>query len=254
MNDLELILVHNHKGGTGKTMLTTHLAFYLARQGQGWTVWDMDPQYNTMSWLTGHTWEGENGLVIPGENGAADLVATTEWSHAKSAPHLLVDTPPSVTLLEELQQYIQVNERDVVLCPVSTRHAIDGAIKVAEEMVPTGCRIVLVPNLVEVREWHTQEAIRALEELAEASEVNVEVFRMAIPINTRYVGRAELDGVPVWDLPNAGRTHVSQALRALGAWVADGAPPEANRPGAMHGNGPRYDVSRKLQNRLWNRG
>ena len=147
-----------------------------------------------------------------------------------------------------------VNERDIVICPVSTRHSIDGAIKVAEEMVPTGCRVVLVPNLVEVREWHTREAIRAVEELAEASEVNVEVFRMAIPMNTKYVGRAELEGVPVWeDLPHAGRTHVAKALKAFGAWIADGAPPEANRPGAMEEDGPSYDVSRKLQKRLWNR-
>jgi CO dehydrogenase nickel-insertion accessory protein CooC1 len=253
MNDLELILVHNHKGGTGKTFLTVHLAFYLARHGQPWTVWDMDPQHNTMTWLTGHTWEGEEGLVIPGENGAADLVATTEWSYTNGPSHLLVDTPPSVTVLDEFQRRATVNERDIVICPVSTRHSIDGAIKVAEEMVPTGCRVVLVPNLVEVREWHTREAIRAVEELAEASEVNVEVFRMAIPMNTKYVGRAELEGVPVWDLPHAGRTHVAKALQAFGAWIADGAPPEANRPGAMEEDGPSYDVSRKLQKRLWNR-
>lgn len=253
MNDLELILVHNHKGGTGKTMLAVHLAEHLARRGQKWCLWDADPQANAMSWVTGHRWQGEPSIRIPGENGRADLIATVDLEGMELPERLIADTPPAESLIENLSRRISLNERDLVVCPVNGRLAIDGAIKVAEEVAPTGCRVALVPNLTDPRDGHAREEIRAIEELTAVEGLNVEVFQLAIPRNEKYMREAELKGVPIWDLPYAERTHTAKALRAFCQWVAEGAPPEANRSGES-GNGSegRYAISEKLKNRLWN--
>ena len=251
MNDLELILVHNHKGGTGKTMLAVHLAFHLASKGQPWGLWDTDAQYNAMSWITGHEWEGEKGIRLSGDGTTAELMATTEFEIAKGKNHLIVDTPPAESILDFVGKHVRLNADDMIVCPVNGRLSIDGAITVAEEAAPSGCRVVLVPNLTDPRDNHAREEINAIQELAAATEVNVEVFQMAIPRNDTYMREAELKGVPVWELPHARRTHTAKALLAFCDWVAVGAPPEANRPDVYEGGTSPYNVSSKLKNRLW---
>ena len=251
MNDLELILVHNHKGGTGKTMMAVHLALYMAAQGQSWAFWDVDAQCNAMSWVTEHEWEGEDGIVIPGDGDTADLVATISSEHAVGSSHLLVDTPPAESILDFVGQHITMNASDMIVCPVNGRLSIDGAIKVAEEMAHTGCRVVLVPNFTDPRDAHAQEEIAAIEQLADMTDANVEVFQMAIPRNEKYMREAELRGVPVWDRPHASRTHMVKALTAFCEWVTRGAPPHENQPYAHSSDRSSYNVSSSLKKRLW---
>lgn len=251
MNDLELILVHNHKGGTGKTMLAVHLALHMASKGQPWVLWDTDAQCNAMSWLTRHEWQGEADVFVPGNGQGVDLMATTDLDLAEDKSHVIVDTPPAESILDFIGQHMQLNAQDMIVCPVNGRLSIDGAIKVAEETAPSGCRVVLVPNLTDPYDSHAREEIAAIRELSNVTEINVEVFQMAIPRNDTYMREAELQGVPIWELPHARRTHTAKALFAFCDWVAKGAPPEANRPEAHRdGNSP-YNVSRKLKNRLW---
>lgn len=250
MNDLELILVHNHKGGTGKTMLTVHLGLYMAAEGQSWRLWDVDSQCNAMSWTTQHEWEGEGALSVSSDGGE-DLIATVEKRYIRGASHLLVDTPPAESILDFVGEHIKISKRDMIVCPVNGRLSIDGAIKVAEEMAHTGCRVVLVPNLTDPRDSHAREEIAAIERLADMNDVNLEVFQMAIPRNDKYMRDAELRGVPVWDIPHASRTHTVKALRAFCDWIARGAPPEENHPDAHSHEHSSYDVPSSLKKRLW---
>src|SRR5687768_1934010 len=48
---MRTILVANPKGGSGKTMLATNLAAYLAWQNQRVLIWDLDRQKSSLDWL-----------------------------------------------------------------------------------------------------------------------------------------------------------------------------------------------------------
>jgi chromosome partitioning protein len=254
-DSLRNIIVHNHKGGTGKTMLAVHLAEYLVEQGQPWHLLDTDPQYNAISWLTAHAWEGEEALQLPGEGRREEMIVTIDPEMASGRPHLVVDTPPAGDALQRLRRDgIELGPEDLLVCPVSGRFGIDGAIKVAEEASPTGCRVVAVLNMTDPSDEHAAEEIRAVRELEGVEDLGIEVFKMAIPRDDEYLREAELKGTPVWDIPYARSTHAVRALKAFCRWVAQGARPEANRMGEL---APEETTSKaqarvnELQDRLW---
>lgn len=243
------ILVHNHKGGTGKTMLAVHLAHYFSRQGQEWCLWDADRQGNAMSWITEFQWDGTPTIRLSDE-GQADLIATIEEEEATAYDRLLVDTPPSDDIIEDLSSSLELGPETLLVCPVSGRLSVDGAVKVAEEVASAGCRVLLVANLTDPKETHAREEIHALEEMAELEGLSAETFQLAIPRNDKYMREAEEKGIPIWDLPHSGRTYTGKALKAFCEWITRGAPPEENPPVSPTGEkgGP---ISRKLQERLW---
>ena len=243
------ILVHNHKGGTGKTMLAVHLAFFLARRGQEWGIWDADRQGNAMSWLTEHRWDGTPTVRLS-DGDQAELLATVSPEDATGCERLLIDTPPSDDLIESVTATIDLTPETFVVCPVSGRLSVDGAVKVAEEVASYGCRLILVANLTDPKETHAREEIHALEELSGLDNLNAEVFQLAIPRNDKYMREAEEKGIPIWDLPHSRQTYTGKSLRAFCEWISWGAPPESNPPIAPAGEkgGP---ISPKLKERLW---
>jgi len=254
-NPLRRIVVHNHKGGTGKTMIAVHLAEYLVEQGQPWDLLDADPQCNAISWLTGHAWEGEEALQLPGEGRRREMVVTVDPEIASDRPHLVLDTPPAGDALRRLgREGVGLGPEDLLVCPVSGRFGIDGAIKVAEEAAQTGCRVVAVLNMTDPDDDHATEEIRAVRELEGVSDLGIEVFKMAIPRSDKYLRQAELKGQPVWDIPYARSTYAVQALQALCRWIAEGAPPEANRMGELapeDAGANKQTRVNELQDRLW---
>lgn len=249
MDTPENILIHNHKGGTGKTMISVHLAHYLARQRQEWCLLDADRQGNAMSWATEYQWDGSPTVRLT-DDGQADLIATVEESEATDHERLLVDTPPADDALEELSSILEIGPETLLVCPVSGRLSVDGAVKVAEEVASTGCRVLLVANLTDPKETHAREEIHALEEMAQMDRISAEAFQLAIPRNDKYMREAEEKGIPIWDLPHSGRTYTGKALKAFCEWVARGAPAGENPPTAPAGDksGP---ISPGIQERLW---
>ncbi|MCS3937242.1 MinD superfamily P-loop ATPase [Salinibacter ruber] len=248
------ILVHNHKGGTGKTMVSVHLAHHLARSagpgGKPICVWDADTQGNAMSWISEHQWDGRESFRYT-EDGQAPIVATIDPEVALGQNRLVVDTPPTGTFVEEFLSVARLTEEDVLLCPVDGRNAVSGALKVAEEVAPTGCRMIMVHNRADPKKSHARTEIEALEEIASHEDIGAELFRLAIPSNPDYMRRAEEQGIPVWDLSYASRTHTCKALRTFCSWVGNGAPPDDNPPaGGLGGN--QKPISKSLNQRLWN--
>lgn len=247
------ILAHNHKGGTGKTAVSVHLAHHLAQragpEGNPVGVWDADTQGNAMSWISEHQWAGQESFRYK-EEGQADIVATIDPEVALQRDPLIVDSPPTGSFIEEFLAVADLTEEDMLLCPVDGRNAVSGALKVAEEVAPTGCRVLLVHNRADPKDSHARTEIEALRELAGYEKINAELFELAIPSNPDYMRRAEEKGVPIWDLDYATRTHTGKALRALCSWVEKGAPPGENPPtgGPAEQKGP---ISEKLKRRLF---
>lgn len=251
-SDLDRILVHNHKGGTGKTMLSVHLADHLAARGQQWCLLDADAQSNAMSWITAHEWQGEEVIELFGQGDRAQLVATTEVAEATGYPRLLIDTPPAEDLLEHLAGQVELTPEDLLICPVGGRLAVDGAIKVAEEVAETGCRVVLVANATDPQQGFAQAEIEALQRLEGIQDLGVEVFELAIPRNDKYMREAEMQGVPIWEIAHGTRTHTAKALTAFCEWVASGAPQEAHGTHVGSEGSDTYAISREMKQRLWN--
>jgi cellulose biosynthesis protein BcsQ len=249
MSNHNLIIIHNHKGGTGKSMLSVHLAHYLAHKGERWCMLDDDRQGNAMSWLSEHQWDGTPTIRLSRE-GQSDLIATVDETEASGHDRLLVDTPPSDDAIEKISSTLELTPETLLVCPVSGRLAIDGAVKVAEEVASIGCRVILVANLTDPKEAHARDEIHALEEMTELEGMNAEVFQLAIPRNDKYMREAEEKGVPIWDLPHASRTYTAKALRAFCEWISQGAPPDNNPPVSPDGgtDGP---ISGKVKDRLW---
>jgi cellulose biosynthesis protein BcsQ len=254
-SDVRRIIVHNHKGGTGKTMLSVHLTEFMADQGQFRHMYDADEQHNAISWMTGHAWQGEEALQLPGDGQRPQIVVTVAPGIAAQQPHLVVDTPPAGDALKRIQDNgIDIGPEDMVVCPVSGRFGIDGAIKVAEEVHSTGCRVVAVLNKTDPKSDHAAEEIRAVQELEDVEDLGIEVFKMTIPRNDKYIRQAELQGKPVWEIPHAKRTHTVRSLRAFARWMAQGAPPEANQTGQLGSteeSGRKQERVRELSDRLW---
>ncbi len=152
--------VHNNKGGTGKTVIALHLAFYLAGAGRRVIVVDLDPQANTSRVLPGRQLavpasalftrfveeaelripSGPGLSVVPGDrhelarvvgmDGRA-VLTTFAGNIARVADHvddIVIDTSPGLTTLEKASMAVA----HAAVVPSEPHQAsIDGVMEVA---------------------------------------------------------------------------------------------------------------------------
>lgn len=223
---IENYIIHNHKGGSGKTTLAVHLADYLLQQGRNVVVLDLDPQDNATMWLSGYQWDGTQAIEVTRETGTlavvnADADAATYHAQERDAV-LIVDTPPEATVFADLPRAVQPTDRDAVIVPVSSRLAIDGAVAVLEDVDERklDCRVGIVANQLDPKNEETARLIRTIQQLGHTFPQAL-VYRASIPTNDKMIG-AETDGRAFWDIPYADRTHTGAALRAVCEWLAAG--------------------------------
>lgn len=210
-----VIAFYNNKGGVGKTTLATHAFRYAANSTEEpWAFYDADPQRDGFSWLVGHNNNHiERGTVALGDaaTGAEVGIATVELARALEHDHIVVDAPPREDFLDRLREHV---EPDLIVVPVNGRLAIDGAVNVLE--AAQGLRSVIVFNMTDPKHEFSKS------EVAAVKKMGVELYPVAIPRNDA-IRKAELIGVPAWEIPHAGRTHAIQALRSFCEWLAAGA-------------------------------
>ena len=110
----KIITIAQHKGGAGKTTLTTQLAAALQQDGSEILVIDVDPQGSTTEW---HKVRCE----ALGRKNRIVLLQTQGWKMMRDVPRLakeydyiLIDTPPHA----ESESSIAVRLADLVLMPV----------------------------------------------------------------------------------------------------------------------------------------
>lgn len=198
------IVVYNNKGGVGKTTLVAHVGFLALEKGVPLTVIDADRQGNCMSWLSGHSWDGESLY----ESGS--LVVTTELIRSTSGI-TIIDAPPSFEFVEN------VTGADVWIIPLSSRFSVDGAMNVIQQLKREGdkAKVVLVMNQTD-----GNTSLGRVERDA-VHKIGAEVFRFSIPKNPA-VRKAEMMGRPIWDMPYGKSTDASKFMRMFGTWVLTG--------------------------------
>jgi chromosome partitioning protein len=84
---MEIIAVHNIKGGVGKTTTAVNLAYRSAADGWPTLLWDLDPQAAATYILRreAHV-EGGSKHLIRGSSAAAELVVATDYPHLDLLP------------------------------------------------------------------------------------------------------------------------------------------------------------------------
>ncbi len=90
---MPVVITTSHKGGSGKTTITSNLAAAAAKEGHKVLMLNLDPQQSLRHW-----WEvrpGDNPAMLDKDPAPTDLVATV-GAAAKSFDWIFVDTPPAV--------------------------------------------------------------------------------------------------------------------------------------------------------------
>ncbi|MET3514982.1 chromosome partitioning protein [Pseudacidovorax sp. 1753] len=148
----KVIALLNHKGGAGKTTLSTHLAGDLACRGRRVVLLDADPQGSALNWAQRRHQRGLRRLY--GVVGLArDTLHKEVPQIASQADFVVIDGPPRVAALARSA----LLAADLVLIPVQ-------------------------PSAHDV--WATQEMVR----LIAAAQVLRPGLRAAFVINRRVVG------------------------------------------------------------------
>ena len=89
---MQTIAILSRKGGTGKTMLATHLSVEAERTGHTTALIDLDPQASTAKW--GADREEDTPAVI--EAPASRLDHWLEFVEENGATLAVIDTPPDI--------------------------------------------------------------------------------------------------------------------------------------------------------------
>jgi cellulose biosynthesis protein BcsQ len=198
--DFMKIAVFSHKGGTGKSTITSHIAFRAMERDIKLTVVDTDRQRNTMSWLSKHENTSE-----PYEVGC--IRVTQDPAELETEGLVVVDCPPSWDVISELKDII-----DLWLVPVDGRFSVDGALNALSEL--TKERAVIVVN-------KAYDSKFGVAELKQIKAIPSEIFRFPIPIHD-IVRKAEMLGVASWQVPYGIRSTTAQNLQYMADWVLNG--------------------------------
>jgi chromosome partitioning protein len=187
---MPVIVVANPKGGVGKSTLATNLAGYLARNGHGVMLGDIDRQQSSRDWLA----------LRPG---SLPAIATWEVQHGdvvrapKGTTHAVLDTPAG---LRGKRLDAVLKTADIVLVP-------------------------LQPSIFDIRATH--EFVRAVQSHKRGGSVRLGLVGMRVRDHTIAAEqlRSFLDqlGVPVLGFLRDTQNYVHLAARGITLWdVAPG--------------------------------
>ena len=91
---MKTLSILSQKGGTGKTMIATHLSVEAERHGHTVVLIDLDPQVSAANWSDYRQADTPAVIATP----AARLKFWLEEAHANGATLAIIDTPPSIEI------------------------------------------------------------------------------------------------------------------------------------------------------------
>lgn len=152
---MQVISILNHKGGVGKSTITTNIAGYFANEGNKVLIGDFDVQQSSRNWLEIRpenvapilSWEIRGGQLLSPPEGTSHIVidssaGITEGSLKKLvslSDKIIVPLKPSVfdmmstqSFLEEVIELVNEEEKDIELCVIG--NMIDFRTKSSEQL------------------------------------------------------------------------------------------------------------------------
>lgn len=108
----KILVIHNHKGGVGKTTTTICLATALAGMGRNILVWDADPQGSATEWAE---ITAEAGDPLPFEVEIVNQFSLKRTPQNGIADYVIIDTPPGDPKIADMA----VRLADFVVLPTS---------------------------------------------------------------------------------------------------------------------------------------
>ncbi len=197
------LAVFNHKGGVGKSTLTSHIAFRALERNYQLSVMDIDRQRNTMAWLSKH----QGTYTEPFNIGSVYVTKFIEEIDTIKTD-IVFDCPPNYDVVATIQHLI-----DVWIIPVDGRLSVDGAVNVLSEL-PKTSRAIIVSN-------KSYDSKFGSIEMAQIKKLPCEIYFTPLPTQD-VVRKGELLGVPAWKVPYGLRSIAAQNLQMFADWVIDG--------------------------------
>lgn len=153
---MNVISILNHKGGVGKSTISTNLAGYFANIGKSVMIGDFDVQQSSQNWLSQRApkfpkikmWEIKNGQLTPPEDNVdyiiidspAGIRATSLQKLVSMSDKVIVPLRPGFfdmlsteSFLEEIVEIINSQKKETDLCLVG--NMVDLNTKSSEQLV-----------------------------------------------------------------------------------------------------------------------
>jgi len=233
----------NHKGGTGKSTMASHICFYYREQRKKVLLVDLDGQHNAIDYVSGYTWDGEDiwydklGLIA----------ATTNFnSHfIRNYPgDIVFDCPPSIEANTNLIRMLKDSgiRIDVWHIPVESRTSIKGADTIRRNIISAfpDSRLIMVP-------YKFSNNVLTRKDKAELVQYRgAELYDQVIPLFSLGLTEFEQNGErPVWEIYS--RTSFAIAFKEYCKWTCKGCPVETlNRNKKRVGGGIFGKASREI--------
>jgi len=210
---MQTIVVANPKGGSGKTMLATHVAGWLAGKRQRVALQDLDPQRSSAEWLA------RRPELFPRIFGVPPAAKSREVKD-NGAQWLVVDTPAGLHG-EELSEAIR--RADVMLVPLTPS---------AFDMAATQHFLAAIHDYKAVRKGELAIGIVAMRVDARtlsAAELDEFLKSFEFPVvahlrDTQVYVHCARDGASVFDLPRSRGEQDWEQWRPLTRWIGRNAP------------------------------
>lgn len=160
---MQVLALHNLKGGVGKTTAAVNLAFLAARSGWPTVLWDLDPQ-GAAGWYLGvdEPPDARAKQLVRGKLALAELLQPTAWegldviAGATGLRHLDVwldrESDPR-RILRRLIEPLAADYRLLVLdCPPSFSRLADAVCAIADALL-----VPLLPSPLSLRAWELMD-------------------------------------------------------------------------------------------------